>query len=99
MPKPLELEFWRELKAYEEERKVPYITSVERIGYDRGQEEGAQQQAQSLILLQLKQKFGALPDETVAQISALSLDQMGRLAIALLSFTSMSDLTTWLDEQ
>jgi hypothetical protein len=34
LPKALEIEFWRELKAYEEERKVPYITSVERIGYE-----------------------------------------------------------------
>ena len=36
LPKPLEKEFWQELKAYEEDRKMPYITSVERIGFDRG---------------------------------------------------------------
>jgi hypothetical protein len=100
LPKSLELEFWRELKAYEEERKVPYITSVERIGYDRGkkqgQEEGAQRQARSLILLQLEQKFGTLPTETTEQISALELDQMGNLAIALLNFSSVEDLANWL---
>jgi ribosomal protein L7Ae-like RNA K-turn-binding protein len=26
LPKALEVEFWQELQAYEEERKVPYIT-------------------------------------------------------------------------
>lgn len=97
LPKQLELDFWQELKAYEEERKVPYITSVEQIGYDRGQEEGARYQARSFILLQLEQKFGTLPEERVNQISALNLDQMGKLAIALLSFTSVSDLATWLN--
>ncbi len=30
------LSFWEELRIYEEERKMPYITSVEQIGYDRG---------------------------------------------------------------
>ncbi len=32
--------FWQELRAYEEERQMPYITSVEQIGYDRGHVEG-----------------------------------------------------------
>ena len=31
--------FWQELRTYEEERQMPYITSVEQIGYDRGIEE------------------------------------------------------------
>ena len=30
-PKQLEKEFWQELKTYEEERKVPYITSTMRL--------------------------------------------------------------------
>ncbi|KAM3090693.1 DUF4351 domain-containing protein [Phormidesmis sp. 146-35] len=40
LPKHLEAEFWTELKAYEEERHMPYITSVERIGYAQGRKEG-----------------------------------------------------------
>jgi predicted DNA-binding ribbon-helix-helix protein len=68
LPKRLEAEFWLELKAYEEERKMPYITSVERIGYDRGKAEGREEEAQrslererSLILRQLipNQKINA----------------------------------------
>ena len=42
LPKPLENEFWQELKAYEEDRKMPYITTGERIGYDRGKLEERQ---------------------------------------------------------
>jgi len=37
LPEATKVEFWQELKVYEEDRKMPYITSVEQIGYDRGQ--------------------------------------------------------------
>ena len=37
LPEPAKVEFWQELKVYEEDRKMRYITSVEQIGYDRGQ--------------------------------------------------------------
>jgi Domain of unknown function (DUF4351) len=40
LPKPLEIEFWQELQTYEAARKMTYISSVERIGYDRGKAEG-----------------------------------------------------------
>ena len=40
LPEAVKVEFWQELKIYEEERKMPYITSVEQIGYDRGQAVG-----------------------------------------------------------
>ena len=37
LPNATKVEFLQESKIYEEERKMPYITSVEQIGYDRGQ--------------------------------------------------------------
>jgi len=40
LPEGLKRTFWEELKTYEEERKMPYITSVEEIGYDRELEQG-----------------------------------------------------------
>ncbi len=46
LPKGLDRSFWTELKTYEEERKVPCITSVERIGLERGLEEGRQEDRQ-----------------------------------------------------
>ena len=49
LPKSTKAEFWQELKIYEEERKMPYITSVEQIGYDRGVEAEAQR-SRELIL-------------------------------------------------
>lgn len=109
LPKPLENEFWQDLKDYEERRKVPYITSVERMGYDRGKKEGkkegkaegkaegAQLQARSLLLKQLTRKVGDMSDRTLAQINALAIVQLEALGEALLDFGSINDLTTWLD--
>lgn len=98
LPNRLEAQFWMELKAYEEERQMPYITSVERIGYDRGQAEGSRQQARSLVHLLLEQKVGALPKSLSERIDALALPQLETLAIALLNFSEIADLITWLDE-
>jgi hypothetical protein len=78
---------------------MPYITSVEQIGYDRGQEDGAQRQARSIISLLLEQKVGLIPNPTLDRINALSPKKLETLAIALLRFDSIGDVTTWLDGQ
>jgi hypothetical protein len=101
LPEGLKQAFWQELKAYEEERKVPYITSVEEIGFERGiqqgRQEGRQEESRSLIFLQLAQKFGELPPPLRDQISQLSLTQREALAVALLNFSTLSDLEAWLE--
>ncbi len=40
LPARQESLFWQEIEAYEEERRMPYITSVERSGLERGRQEG-----------------------------------------------------------
>jgi Domain of unknown function (DUF4351) len=101
LPKGLDDEFWRELKDYEEERNMPYITSVERIGYERGRVEGQQ----SLVSLQVEQKVGQIPKLFGDRISTLSPEQLEALArcfadtarVALLNFNSIDDLGHWLE--
>ncbi|MGI0493277.1 hypothetical protein ACN4EG_15950 [Alkalinema pantanalense CENA528] len=89
LPEALESEFWWELQAYEEERQVPYITSVERIGYDRGKVEGLQEgrleeaqrsleRERSLILRLLSRKVGAIDDLALDRINALSIRRVGK---------------------
>jgi hypothetical protein len=104
LPKPLENQFRRELKIYEEERKMPYGYTIERIGYDRGQVVGRQEGHQEgrvegrveVIIDQLDYKFGSIPPEINDQISALSLEQLSALSRGLLGFGSIEDLKTWL---
>jgi predicted transposase/invertase (TIGR01784 family) len=64
---------------------------------EEGREEGRGEGQRSLILLLLNQKVGTLSDETIAQISTLSPEQLESLAISLLNFSDMRDLTEWLN--
>jgi len=99
LPEGVKQSFWLELKAYEEERKVPYITSVEAIGFERGIQQGRQEGQRSLILLLVEQRIGQLPDAIHDRLSQLNLTQLEALAIALLNFSTLSELETWLDSQ
>ena len=93
LPEGLKRTFWDELKTYEEDRKMPYITSVEEIGYDRGLEQGER----SLVLRQLGHKFGELSVSTSDRINTLSIRKIEALSKALLDFSSIEDLTTSLE--
>ena len=72
---------------------MPYITSVEVIGYDRGLEQGER----SLVLRQLGHKFGELSVSTSDRTSTLSIRRIEALSKALLDFSAIEDLTTWLE--
>ena len=54
------------------------------------------QSARSLILRQLTRRVGELPQQVCQQVESLSLEQLENLGEALLDFTSMADLNTWL---
>lgn len=72
---------------------MSYITSVERIGYDRGTAAGEQ----SLIVSQLECKFGELPTTLGDWINDLSVSKIQALGKASLDCSTIADLTTWLD--
>ncbi len=97
LPKALEAEFWQEFKQFEQERIMSYITTGERIGYERGKEEGKQEGEQNLVLRQLQRRVGELPEEVRGRIQTLSLEQLEALGEALLDFTAIEDLLNWLE--
>lgn len=66
--------FWQELRTYEEERQMPYITSVEQIGYDRGIEEKA-------IAIALNMLRKNLDVETIAEVTGLAIIQIQSLRV------------------
>jgi len=55
LPKELERSFWQEVTQYEEEKKMPYVTSGERIGLKKGLQQGLL----SGIKVSLEVKFGS----------------------------------------
>jgi predicted transposase YdaD len=100
LPKGLEKTLWNELKTFEEERKVTYVTTGERIGFEQGMQEGRQEGRQegelTLILRLLTRRVGGISPDIEAQIRTLSLTQLEALGEALLDFSQPSDLTDWL---
>ncbi|MCC5636452.1 DUF4351 domain-containing protein [Nostoc sp. CHAB 5844] len=92
LPKALEAEFWQDFKQFEQEQSMSYVTTGERIGYERGQKE----QAQNLVLRQLQKRVGELPQSECDRIKSLALNQLEALGEALLDFTKLDDLLTWL---
>jgi len=72
LPGPQELAFWRDVQEIEEEKRMQYVTSVERIGLQQGLQQG---QAE-LVLAKLTQRFGALPPDLALRIRRLPGPQM-----------------------
>ena len=66
-------------------------------GRTEGLEIGLQQE-KALVLKQLIRKLGNLSSQTQSKVSALPIDCIESLGEALLDFTSMSDLESWLSQ-
>ena len=61
-----------------------------------GRQEGRQEGERSLILRQLSRRVGPISPDVIAQVEALSLQQLEGLGEALLDFANTDDLITWL---
>jgi transcription termination factor NusB len=87
----LEKRFKQELDEFEESLEMPYVTSVERIAKAEGKAE--------LLLDQLAERFGTVPEELQQRIQDLPMDQLTALGKAILRFQAIEDLVPWLDGQ
>jgi predicted transposase YdaD len=62
----------------------------------KGEQRGLQQGEVTLILRQLRLRFGEMNPELQEQIRGLSIPQLEELAEALLDFSSQTDLVSYL---
>ena len=87
------------LKAYRDFQNVvnTAIQEAEEKAEKKGIERGAERE-RSLILRQLTRRVGPLADDSLSVLHQLSLDELERLADALLDFNHMNDLRRWLDK-
>jgi hypothetical protein len=85
----LEKQLTREIAEFEEARKMPYVTSVERFAEARGKA--------SVVLSLLAEVCGPLPQDDEARVHELPSAALDKLAKALLRFQSLDDLHAWLD--
>ena len=82
-----ETRFYKDVKAEGE------VVGKE-LGRKEGIKEGRTEGQRSLVLLLLDRKLSARTTKTIA---ALDLVKLEALAIALLDFTTIADLTSWLE--
>ena len=64
--------------------------------YQEALEEGRQEEGVTLVLRLLKRRLGQLAPEMRSQIQQLRVAQLEELGEALLDFSSIQDLTDWL---
>jgi hypothetical protein len=93
----LEKELSREIVEFEEARKMPYVTSVERFLEARAEARGEARGKASLVVSQLAEVCGVLPQDDEDRVHELSPAGLEQLAKALLRFRSLDDLHEWLD--
>ena len=83
----LEKQLTREIVEFEEARKMPYITSVERFAEARGRT--------SIVLSLLGEVCGTLPQDDEDRVYGLPAAGLEKLAKALLRFQSLDDPHDW----
>jgi len=107
LPKNLEREFQQELKQYEEEKKMPYITSMERVGRLKGKREGKLEGKiegkiegeQNLVIKLLNQRFGEIEEPLIQKIRELSSKQLEELTDVWLTLANVTELEIWLQNR
>jgi hypothetical protein len=72
LPRPLELDFCHEINRYEQEKKMPFMTTPERIGREEGLAEGRVEGRAEGIELALKLKFGDAGLRLMPEIRAIT---------------------------
>ncbi len=70
---------------------------IESEGIRKGKAEGRQEEGISLILRQLKRRFGTIPAEIETKIHKLPIEKLEELGEALLDFQSEQDLINWFE--
>ncbi len=98
LPEELDQAFWQALTTFEQENKMPYISSVERIGIKKGIEQGIEQgiaQGEAKILLQqLAKRFGPLPAWANEKISQANINQLEHWSLQILDAPSLDAVFT-----
>jgi hypothetical protein len=79
LPEALDKVFWTELSEFEEEKRMPYVTSVERIGIEKGLQQGLQQgslqEGRQMVLEAVAVRFGAVPAEVAEAVNAVDSEE------------------------
>ncbi len=88
LPKTLETQWRHDVQLLEEEINMPYISSFERAGIEKGLQQG---QAR-LLARQLGRRFGELPQWAKSKLDGATEEELEAWADAVLAATSIDDV-------
>jgi flagellar biosynthesis/type III secretory pathway protein FliH len=88
------------LIAFEEQAKMPYVTSIERLGREEGHKEGheegykaGRQEGEALVLMRLIElKFGPPSEAVRAQINAADAETLLRWSERILTAQTLDQV-------
>ena len=107
LPDELEEGLWREIQKIEEETKMEYVTSVERIGIkkgmqegmQRGMQEGMQREAMKFLSRQIARRFQVSSDSVHPMFAGLTTEQLEELGEVFVDAESLDEIRRWADEK
>ncbi len=92
LPPGLEQEFRVEYKRYQEEQKMPYITSIERLAKEEGKAEERLVTTRQHIIAILTMRFGQVSESLTATINKIEdLAQLEQLLLRSVTILSLAD--------
>jgi len=102
LPENLERRFSEEIMRYEEEKQMPYITSIEQIGIEKGIQQGIQQglvqKAREDVIGILETRFAETPQSIVAAINDIDiLSILNRLLKKAITVSSLEEFSEALE--
>jgi predicted transposase YdaD len=66
---------------------------------EQAKQEGREEGEQHLIIRLLNRRVGEINESLIERIKGLSIEQLENLGEALLDFSNVADLETWLNQQ
>ena len=90
LPRALEPEFVQAVYAIQEEKHMPYVNTIERLGIEKGEKLGIEkgrQEAEQRALAEKREtvrnllSFGVLSDEQIAEATGLAVDEIAQLRV------------------
>ena len=81
LPAVLDQEFWHEFHQFEEEKHMPYVTSVERLGMQKGFAQGQLQAAREMLLEAVATRFGEVSQDVTAAVQRLETVEPMRMLL------------------
>ncbi len=88
LPEELDDRLLAEIATFEENQKMPYITSVERIGMRKGHRDGEA----TILTRQLQRRFGTIPDWANEKLAKAEPPSLEEWSLRILDAQSLDDV-------